>query len=304
MDNPGKHRAGFVAVIGRPNVGKSTLINSLLGQKIAAVTSKPQTTRRQQLGILSLEQAQILFIDTPGIHEAKHKLGECMNEEAMRVLGESDVVLFMVDGSVTPQSEDKLIADTILIQKRNLPILMVVNKIDKANQEDISANIDDYQGLLPQVEMMQISAKKGSNLMDMIEWIINKLPEHPPLYSSEQITDLYEREIAADLIREAGLMLLRDEVPHGIAVRIDNFTERGERGAYIEATVFVERETQKGIVVGKNGEMIKQISIKARQEIEKMSGRSVFLKIRVKVKKKWRNDDGFLLNFGFRNKVH
>ncbi len=296
-------RAGFVAVMGRPNVGKSTLMNALLGQKIAAVSPKPQTTRKRQLGILTLEEAQIIFDDTPGVHKPLHKLGEYMNEEALSALKESDIILFLVDVSRPPNEEDEMLAATIrqaLEKDESLPVLLVLNKADllKGNQQQTHPPL--YQALIPQAEPIAISALRGENLGSLLKAIVERLPEHPPYYDPEQLTDLYERDIAADLIREAALLHLEHEVPHGIAVRIDEFTERGEKGAYIRATLFVERESQKGIVIGKGGAMLKKIGAHARREIEAMSGRKVYLELRVKVRKNWRNDEHVLRAFGYR----
>jgi GTP-binding protein Era len=296
------YKSGFVAVAGRPNVGKSTLINALLGQKIAAVSIRPQTTRRQQLGILTLDSTQIIFTDTPGIHHPKHKLGRYMNREATMALEDSDLILFMVDCSVEPHNEDRLIADTLVELKLKVPIILALNKVDLMDGEYIEKQKEKYRDLVPQSETIAISAVLGEGLPKLLEAVIEKLPENPPYFPPDQITDRYEREIAADLIREAGLNILRDEVPHCIAVRIDEFTERGESGAYIEATLFVERDSQKGIVIGEGGRMIKRISTEARLEIEKMSGRKVFLQLRVKVRKNWRNDENALRLFDFRKK--
>jgi GTP-binding protein Era len=295
-------KSGFVAVAGRPNVGKSSLINALLGQKIAAVSFRPQTTRRQQLGILTRDDAQIIFTDTPGIHQPKHKLGKYMNMEAATALEESDVILFMVDGSVPPHDEDRLIADTLVELKIQAPIILVVNKIDLVDGKDLTGQIEKYQGFVPQAQLIPISAVLGDGLPKLLEVVIERLPEHPPYFPPDQVTDLYEREISADLIREAALNILRDEVPHCIAIRIDEFTERGDGGAYIEATLFVERDSQKGIVIGEGGGMIKRLSTAARLEIEKMSGRKVFLRLRVKVRKNWRNDENALRLFNFHKK--
>lgn len=298
---PSDFRSGFVAVMGRPNVGKSTLINALLGTKIAAVSPWPQTTRKQQMGILTLEDTQIIFVDTPGVHRPHHKLGERMNEEAVNVLEECDLALFIVDASQMPDEEDRMLANVLAELKRPLPTLLVLNKVDLTDAETFDKHREAYLDLFPRtVADLSISATRGDNLDVLIKEIVSRLPEGPPFFPQEQITDLYEREIAADLIREAVLYNLRDEVPHSIAVRIDEYRERDHHGAYIQATLFVERESQKGIVIGQGGTMLKKIGTLARQEIEAMSGRKVFLKLRVKVRKNWRNDEAALRLFGFK----
>ena len=301
------YKSGFAAVMGRPNVGKSTLINALLGQKIAAVSPRPQTTRRRQLGILTLDRAQVIFVDTPGVHHPRHKLGEWMVEEAIETLADADLILFLVDAEQAPTEDDQLLADSLKNLKKKIPVLLVLNKIDLINRTTQEARRESYLALLPQtlvesgqVQAMFISATRGDGCHDLLEAILAHLPEGAPLYPEGQITDLYEREIAADLIREAALILLRDEVPHGINVRIDEFTERGETGAYIHATLFTERESHKGIVIGQGGAMLKKIGVLARQEIEAMSGRKVFLELKVKVRKNWRNDEHALQGFGFK----
>lgn len=296
MENYEEFKSGFVAIVGRPNVGKSTLVNTMLGQKIAAVSPRPQTTRRQQLGILTTENAQIIFTDTPGIHHAKHKLGNFMNEEAILALEDSDVVLFLVDGSVSPDPEDLLLADILRDINRSVPTILVINKIDRIGDQAYS---EKYQVLVPGAKLVEISALQNISVDTLLKEIESDLPEHPPFYPPDQITDLYEREIAADLIREAALNILRDEVPHSIAVRIDEFAERENDVAYIEATIFVERDSQKGIVIGAGGSMIKQLGTEARKSIEEMSGRKVYLRLRVKVRKNWRNDLKSLKLFGF-----
>jgi GTP-binding protein Era len=293
------YKAGFVAVMGRPNVGKSTLINACLGQKIAAVSPRPQTTRKRQLGILTLENAQIVFVDTPGVHKALHKLGENMNKEAAETLQDSDVILFMVEASQKPQPEDLLLVDLLKALKREIPVILALNKADLVDEEQLASNSAAYVALMPQALPITLSATRQENLHLLLEMILARLAESEPFYPADQVTDLYEREIAADLIREAALYILRDEIPHGIAIRIDQYQERGQNGAYIEATMFVERESHKPIVIGQGGRMLKKIGTLARQKIEQMSERKVFLQLKVKVRKNWRDDEKVLRWFGF-----
>jgi GTP-binding protein Era len=296
-------RFGFVSVIGRPNVGKSTLINTLLGQKIAAVSPKPQTTRRRQLGILTTDDSQIVFVDTPGIHNPRHKLGKFLNQEAEEALPGVDVVLFLVDVSEEPTDEDKWIATRLSRLARRTPLVLAANKIDRVPADELTPRIEAYQALVPEeAQTVPISATGGTGLDALMKTVTELLPFRKPEYEPEQITDMYERDIAAELIREACLKHLRDEVPHGVAVRIDEFTERGDEGAYIAATIFVERESQKGIAIGRGGEMLKRIGTSARHEIEDMSGRKVFLELRVKVLKEWRKDEKAMRRFGYKIK--
>jgi GTP-binding protein Era len=302
MQKPGDdhaYKAGFVAVMGRPNVGKSTLVNALLQQKIAAVSPRPQTTRKRQMGILTTAQVQAIFVDTPGVHKPRHKLGENMNQEAIDALKECDVILFLVDASQPPQDEDQMLADHIHAAGRRTPILLALNKIDSVDADALQSNQAAFEALIPGSESLPISAKRGDNLDRLVQILTSWLPEGMPFFPEEQVTDLYERDIAADLIREAALNLLRDEVPHGIAIRIDQFLEREDSGAYIEATLFVERESHKGIVIGQSGSMLKKIGMTARLAFEAVSGRKVFLRLRVKVRKDWRNDEKVLRSFGY-----
>jgi GTPase len=301
------YRAGFAAVMGRPNVGKSTLINALMGQKIAAVSPRPQTTRRRQLGIMTLSDAQIIFVDTPGVHQARNRLGENMNQMAKDTLENSDLILFLVDASEAPKDEDRLLADMLTWLKDPPPLILVLNKIDLLTSGELGERQQAFFELLPPMaqelaKVVQVSAFQGLHLDALLKEITDRLPEGEPLYPEEQVTDLYERDLAGDLVREAALIHLRDEVPHGITVRVDEFTERNEHGAYIAATIFVERESHKPIVIGQGGEMLKRIGSTARKEIENMSGRKVYLKLRVKVRKNWRNDEKILRWFGYSGK--
>ncbi len=301
MSSSTTYKSGYVAVAGRPNVGKSTLVNLLLGQKVAAVSPRPQTTRKRQLGILTRPDAQVIFIDTPGLHKPAHKLGELMNRQVYDALEDADLILFLVEANSTPTPEDTLVAERIAqLGKAGLDkTLLIVNKMDALPSQQIPTRLQAYQALLPGAQLYPISALHNENCNLLMQTILERLPEGPVYYPEDQVTDLYEREISADLIRAAALQILRDEVPHGIAVRIDEYTERGENGAYIAATVFVERESHKSIVIGQGGKMIKEIGAAARQEIEGMSGRKVFLELKVKVRSGWRDDQTALRSLGF-----
>lgn len=294
-------RSAFIAIIGRPNVGKSTLMNALLGQKVAAVSPKPQTTRKRQLGIFTTDTAQLVFVDTPGIHSPRHKLGTFLNQEAEESLQGVDVILWLVDGSARPTEEDKQIAALLARTPRRTPLVLVANKLDLVSAEALTRNLETYQEALKRdAHVVSISAAQNRNLDQLQELLISLAPVRPPEYDEEQVTDSYERDIAADLIREACLIRLRDEVPHGVGVRIDEFTERENGMLYIAATIFVERESQKGIVIGEGGKMLKQIGSSARKEIEDMGGRPVFLELRVKVLKDWRNNEEALRRLGYK----
>jgi GTP-binding protein Era len=305
-------RSGFIAIIGRPNVGKSTLVNALLGQKIAAVSPKPQTTRRRQLGILTTDKYQLVFVDTPGMHNPRHKLGKFLNQEAEEALAGVDAVLWLVDSSVKPTDEDKQIGQLLSKLPRRTPLVLAANKIDLIPVEALTRNLEAYQASVKKAGVddqregrndantIAISATHGSHLNELVELLVSFSPFRAPDYAEDQITDSYERDIAADLIREACLNHLRDEVPHGVGVRIDEFKERDNGMLYIDATIFIERESQKGILIGEGGSMMKAIGSAARKEIEEMGGRKVFLELRAKVLKDWRNDENAMQRFGYR----
>ena len=293
-------KSGFISIIGRPNVGKSTLVNAFLGQKVAPVTPKAQTTRRRQMGILTTDEYQLVFLDTPGIHKPHHKLGEFLNQEAEQAMQDVDVILWLVSALEEPTDEDRQIAAMLAQIKRRAPLIVALNKIDMINPEDVPARLAVYGDLVKNAGLFALSATRGEGRDELLRVLIDKMPVREPEFDEEQVTDFYEREIASELVREACLIHLRNEVPHGVNVRIDEFTERGESGAHIAATVFVERESQKGIMIGEGGSMLKKIGTTARQEIESMSGRKIFLELRVKVEKDWRDDESALRRFGYK----
>ncbi|MBQ6518845.1 MAG: GTPase Era [Anaerolineaceae bacterium] len=293
--------SGFICVVGRPNVGKSSLINLLLGQKIAAVSPRPQTTQRVQLGILSDEDSQMIFMDTPGMHKPLSKLGEAMNEAAIDTISDGDCVLWIVDISVKPTAEDEISAERIKAGCPQERVVMVMNKADLVNLNQLAENENFYKKLLPEAKRMEISCRSGQGISELVKELKSRLPEGPAFYDPDQITDLYEREIAVDLIRESLLKNLDDEIPHSIAVRIEEYKDRTETNSYINATLLLDRESHKGIVIGKGGEMIKKISTDARREIERLTGRKIYLELRVKVMKNWRNDENLLRQLGIKN---
>jgi GTP-binding protein Era len=293
------HRSGFVAVVGRPNVGKSTLLNALLGQKIAGVSPRPQTTRRRQMGVLTLPAAQIMFNDTPGWHTPADNLGKAMVRMSESAIADSDVVLFLADLTQNPADPDRGLALWLQKHKRETPVVLALNKADAVPAPIREQRAAEYRSLVPGAECCIIAAERNQGLTELLERILALLPEGPILYPEEEITDLSEREITADLIRESALRKLRAEVPHGVAVRIDQYRERGEEGAFVEATIFVEKESHKAIVIGKGGTMLKAIGTDARRKIEEMSGRKLYLSLRVKVLPGWRNRDDALRRLGY-----
>ena len=302
---PPDHRSGFVAVIGKPNVGKSTLVNAYLRQKIAIVSPKPQTTRNRLLGILTLQRdrgdvadAQIIFVDTPGIHQPLHKLGKYMVETAVRAIPDADLILFIADASQPPGDEDRQIA-TILRKQRQMPVFLVLNKIDLLPQEQIEVRLEVYRGLGEFSRWFLISALQGTNREQLLGAILQQLPPGPRFYPEEQVSDQHLRFMAAELIREQVFHLLHEEIPYSAAVVIQEFKERSEDMTYISAEILVERDSQKAIVLGRGGEMIKRIGQKARREIEELLGTRVYLELWVKVREKWRMDEKELQRLGY-----
>ena len=294
-----EHRSGFVAVSGRPNVGKSTLLNAILAQEILPVSSKPQTTRARQLAILTTSEAQAIFVDTPGIHRPRNRLGRYMNGVAVNALDDADVVLCVFEIHRQPNSGDRRVAEAVLRHAADTPCIAALNKMDLVRPEQLQSNWDAYQELLPESYAVGVSATRGDNLEELTRELIGRLPEGPQYYSESEITDAYERDLAADLVRSAALSLLREEVPHSLAVLVDEYAERGDHGAYISATIYVERDSQKGIVIGKNGAMLREIGTRGRESIEKMSSRKVYLDLRVKVWPGWRDDKQALRQLGY-----
>ncbi|TGA99589.1 GTPase Era [Sporolactobacillus shoreae] len=294
-------KSGFAAIVGRPNVGKSTLLNRVLGQKIAIMSDKAQTTRNKIHGIYTNEEEQVIFIDTPGIHKPKHRLGEVMTSMALDTLNEVDLVLFLIDAEQGYGRGDQFIID--FLKNTESPVFLVINKIDKVHPDDLLPLIDRYRSLYKFAEVIPLSALQGQNVNALLEQIRDYLPEGPKYYPEDQITDHPERFIITELIREKILQLTRDEVPHSIAVVIDQMkTDETRKKSEIQATIMVERPSQKGIIIGKSGSMLKQIGTLARKEIEALLGDKVFLELWVKVDKNWRDKEEELKNFGYINR--
>jgi len=290
------YKSGFVTLIGRPNVGKSTLMNRLIGQKIAITSNKPQTTRNRIQTVLTTEEGQIVFVDTPGIHKAKNKLGEYMVNVAERTLNEVDVVLWLVEPTTFIGAGEKHIAEQL--GKVKTPVVLVINKVDMVKKEEILTFIDAYRKIYDFAEIVPVSARNGDNTDELIKVILKYLPYGPQFYDEDTVTDQPERQIVAELIREKALHSLNDEIPHGIAVAIDSMKYR-RKIVDIDATIICERDSHKGIIIGKQGAMLKKIGSTARYEIEKMLDMQVNLKLWVKVKKDWRDSDFLIKNFGY-----
>jgi GTP-binding protein Era len=300
-DLPEGHKSGFVAVIGRPNVGKSTLMNALLGEKIAIVSPKPQTTRLRQLGIYTRDDLQIVFIDTPGIHDPRTALGTFMVSVATDALRDADVILFLVDVSHHPTGEDRRIADLIRAAEDVTPVILVLNKTDLlADAAELQARTEEFRQLVPTADILTTVATSGEGVSDVMQHLIDRLPAGPRYYPADQLSDTATRDIVAEMVREKVLLNLDQEVPHGVATQVEEFKTRSEDMTYIAVTIFVERESHKGILIGKNGQMLKTISQQARAEIEPFVGTRVYLELWVKVLKNWRRDENALRRLGYR----
>ena len=290
-------KSGFVTLIGRPNVGKSTLMNYLIGQKIAITSKKPQTTRNRIQTVLTTEEGQIIFVDTPGIHKAKNKLGEYMVNVAEKTLSEVDVVLWLVEPTTFIGAGEQHIAGQL--RKGKTPVILVINKIDSVKREDMVLSIGAYKDICDFAEIVPVSARNGDNTEELLKVIMKYLPYGPQFYDEDTVTDQPERQIVAELIREKALHSLNEEIPHGIAVAIDRMKLKN-KVMHIDATIICERDSHKGIIIGKQGNMLKKIGSTARYEIEKMLDLKVNLKLWVKVKKDWRDSDYLMKNFGYR----
>lgn len=292
-----KFKSGFVAIIGRPNVGKSTLMNHVIGQKIAIMSDKPQTTRNKIHGVYTSPEMQIVFLDTPGIHKRQSKLGDYMNTTALSTLDEVESILFLVDASEGFGGGDRFIIEQL--KRINTPVILVMNKIDKIEPEVLLPMIESYNKLYSFAEIVPISAKLGNNVTTLLEQIGKFLPAGPQYYPEDQITDHPEQFVCAELVREKILMLTREEVPHSIAVTIEDMKVQDNGVVHISAVIFVERDSQKGIIIGKQGALLKEVGKLARQDIERLLGSKIFLELWVKVKKDWRNQDRVLRDLGF-----
>jgi len=297
-ENTEPKKSGFVTIIGRPNVGKSTLMNHLIGQKIAITSNKPQTTRNRIQTVLTKEEGQIIFVDTPGLHKAKTKLGEYMMSTATRAYKDVDVILWLVEPSEFIGPGDRAIIE--MLAKVDTPIFLIINKIDMVNKESLLAVIEAYRKELTFAEIIPLSAREGDNTDRLLELIYQYLPFGVQYYDEDTLTDQPERQIVAEIIREKALHNLEDEIPHGIAVAIDSM-KVSNRVMHIDATIICEKESHKGIIIGKQGAMLKKIGSTARYELERFLNRKVNLKLWVKIQKNWRDSDYLMRNFGYRD---
>src|SRR5690606_11242590 len=298
--NNDNFKSGFISIIGRPNVGKSTFLNRVIGQKIAIMSDKPQTTRNKIQGVLTKDNSQMIFIDTPGIHKPKHKLGEFMIKVSKNTLREVDLIMFMVNAEQPLGKGDEFILE--LLEGNKTPVFLVINKIDTIHPDELIDRINSYKDKYPFAEIIPISALQGNNVDNLLTTIEKYLPEGPQYYPADQVTDHPERFIISELIREKVLHLTREEIPHSIAVVIERIKphEEKENMIHVQATIMVERDSQKGIVIGKRGALLKEVGSRARQDIEMLLGSKVYLELWVKVQKDWRNKQTHLRDFGFR----
>lgn len=294
-----EYKSGFVAIIGRPNVGKSTFINRVVGHKIAIMSDKAQTTRNKIQGIYTTDDSQMVFIDTPGIHKPHHHLGDFMVETAYSALREVDAILFMVAADQERGKGDDLIMERL--SKHDAPVFLVVNKIDKVHPEALLPLIEDYSSVMEFKEVFPISATEGNNVDHLLQALEDVMPEGPQYFPKDQITDHPEYFIVSELIREKVLMLTREEVPHSVAVVVENMERDENDKIRIHAVIIVERDSQKGIIIGKGGKMLKDIGTKARIDIEHLLGNKVYLDLWVKVQKNWRDKERYLHDYGYRN---
>lgn len=293
-----KFYSGFVSLIGRPNVGKSTLMNCLIGEKIAITSHKPQTTRNKITSILTKDDFQCVFVDTPGIHKPRHKLGEYMVRSAENTFNEVDLVLMLIEPTERVMPLDQYVIDRL--ENVKTPVVLVINKIDTVEREGLLEVISTYRNLYPFAEVVPISAIKGSNTGELMQVIRKYLPEGPQYFPADMVTDQPERQIAAEIIREKALYLLQEEIPHGIAVEIMSMKKRPDQNMVdVEATIYCEKDSHKGIVIGKQGGMLKRIGSQARRDMERLLGSPIYLQLWVKVKKDWRDSDFLLKNFGY-----
>lgn len=295
-------KSGFISIIGRPNVGKSTLINRVVGQKIAITSDKPQTTRNKIQGIYTEDDAQIIFIDTPGIHKPKHRLGDLMVKTAESTLNEVDIVMFMINANEGYGKGDQYILNHL--QQVKTPIFLIINKVDLIHPDELFPLIEMYKDKCDFAEIVPISALEGNNVRQLLNVLKKYLPQGPKYYDKDQVTDQPERYIIGELIREKVLQLTREEIPHSITVVIENIQSRGTRPMLIQATIVTERGTQKGILIGKQGNMLKSIGKEARRDIEALLGTKIYLELWVKVQKDWRNSQRHLHKYGFHNNEH
>ncbi|WP_207941033.1 GTPase Era [Enterococcus sp. DIV2402] len=293
-----EHKSGFVAIVGRPNVGKSTLLNRIVGQKIAIMSDKAQTTRNKIQGVYTTPDTQIVFIDTPGIHKPKHRLGDFMVETAYSALREVDVTLFMISADQKRGKGDDFIIERL--RKSDVPVFLIVNKIDKIHPDALLETIQDYTSQMEFAEVVPISATEGNNFETLMDVLVEQMPEGPQYFPDDQITDHPEYFIVSELIREKVLLLTRDEVPHSVAVVVDSMKRNENDKVQVQATIIVERDSQKGIIIGKGGKMLKVIGTKARQDIEHLLGDKVYLELWVKVQKDWRDKQTYLKDYGYR----